>query len=62
MTVEACGCDTCVYKTVAAKLSYLLTKREVESGQGGGMVSEAELERLAAERLGQAVQLERSRR
>ena len=60
MTVETCPCDTCVYKTIAAKLCYLMAKKESEGGQAGGWCpTEAELEQSAAERLSLLVEHER---
>ena len=59
--VEECGCDTCVYKTVAAKMAYLYVKAD-HHRDGGPFPSEVELEGEAATLLGAAVATERDRR
>jgi len=62
ISIEMCPCDTCVYKTVAAKMAYLVAKRDGEMGQAGWYFTEAELEAAAAEYLAGVLKLERERR
>ena len=54
--VETCACDTCVYKTVAAKAMFLHAKERHPT------ISDSEAEKVAAGWLGAAVATERDRR